>query len=153
MPRLKPPAEGELAAAMYDIADALRSPVDHRGRRYDVKFLVPILSFHLARAGFRKVEGKAVIKPRRVPPPPEYENTKWGEGWDAIEWVPIDAEPSIEDELATATLADLDRLSPAARDEVLRRLGAKRDAPQPAYDNVPWRVEPSIHFDDPEDEQ
>lgn len=157
MPKIEP-ARNELSDAMYAIAEALQYPTDHRGRRYDVRYLIPVLSYHLARAGFGPVEGQAIIKPRRVPPPPEYEGTKWGEGWDAVEWVPLDAPESIEDELAEASsLDDLSRLSPAARAELIRRLGGTPagDTGEQQADldeRVPWRVETNIRFDDDEDE-
>ncbi|QIG61804.1 hypothetical protein SEA_JULIETTE_25 [Mycobacterium phage Juliette] len=155
-PKIKEPARNQLSDAMYAIAEALQYPTDHRGRRYDVRYLIPVLSYHLARAGFGPVEGQAVIKPRKVPPPPEYDGTKWGEGWDAVEWVPLDAPESIDDELAGATIDDLDRLSPAARAELIRRLGgtpAEGTAPAPTDldERTPWHVETSIQFDDDED--
>lgn len=134
---------------MYAIADALQYPVDHRGRRYDVRYLIPVLSYHLARAGCVVDPQRAVIKPRRLPPTP-------GVVEDAIEWVPVDAPDSIEDELAGATLDDLDRLSPAARAELIRRLGGdgtKVTANQDDSDldaRTPWHVETRIHFDEDE---
>lgn len=133
---------------MQTIADALHYPVDNHGRTYDVRFLVPILAYHLTRCGAVIDPGRAIIKSRRLPPTP-------GVVEDAVEWVPIDAPDRIDDELAGATLDDLDRLSPAARAELIRRLGGDTDAvPQdsdPDLDSrVQWHVEPTIHFDDEE---
>lgn len=139
--RERPTGDG-LDAAMYDIADALRYPVDSRGRIYDVRFLLPIIAFHLSRCGAVIDPSRAIIKARRLPPTP-------GVIEDAVEWVGIDAPESIDDELAGATVDDLARLSPAARAELIRRLGG--EAPTPAPDTgALWHVEPTIHFDDEE---
>lgn len=134
-----------MQAAVYDIADALQYPVDHRGRVYDVRFMLPALCYHLARAGCVIDPSRAVIKPRRLPPTP-------GVIEDAVEWVPLDAPDSIDDELAGATLDDLERLSPAARAELMRRLGGENaEAINSNLDErTPWRVETSIKFDDEE---
>lgn len=137
----------DIDAAMHAIADDLCYPVDHRGRIYDVRFLIPQISFHLARAGYRKHTDLAVIKKRRLPPTP-------GVVEDAVEWVHPDAADSIEDELAGASIADAARLSPAARAELIRRLGGNPDpvaATQPDLDErVPWRTETHIQFDNEE---
>ena len=148
LPEIPPRPTGDsIQAAMYDIADALRYPVDNRGRIYDVRFLLPIIAFHLARAGAVIDPQRAVIKARRLPPTP-------GVIEDAVEWVSPDAPDSIDDELAGATIADIDRLSSAARAELIRRLGGdgeKAAANDPNLDDrAPWRVETSIHFDDEE---
>jgi hypothetical protein len=136
----------DITDAMNDVAELLIYPVDHHGRVYDVRFLIPQLSFHLARAGVRWHPELAVIKKRRLPPTP-------GVLEDAVEWVRPDAPDSIDDELAGATVDDLGRLSTAARAELIRRLGGN---PDPVADSTsldertPWRVETSIHFDDEE---
>lgn len=134
----------ELTAAVTTIAEALHYPVDHRGRVYDVKFLQPAIAYHLARAGFRFHPELALIKQRRLPPTP-------GVVEDAVEWVHPDAADSIDDELAGATIEDINRLSPAARAELIRRLGGD---PQPAADDTPleartpWHVETTIQFEE-----
>ncbi|ASR86760.1 minor tail protein [Mycobacterium phage Findley] len=150
-PKLTPYEEmSPRAQAMHDIADALQYPVDNMGRRYDVRYLIPVLAFHLARAGCIVDPELALIKPRRLPPSP-------GVIEDAVEWVDVNAEDSIDDELAGATLDDLDRLSPAARAELIRRLGgdgtkvAEAEADAPLDDRTPWHVETSIQFDDDPD--
>lgn len=136
----------DITNAMNEIAELLTYPVDHHGRVYDVRFLIPQLSFHLARAGVRWHPELAVIKKRRLPPTP-------GVIEDAVEWVHPDALDSIDDELAGATIDDLHRLSAAARAELIRRLGGD---PQPAAADItldertPWRVETHIQFDDEE---
>lgn len=139
-PQIPPRRHDPLSDAMYAIADALHYPVDARGRVYDVKFMLPVLSFHLARAGAVIDPDRAVIKARKLPPAP-------GVAEDAVEWVGIHEPDSIDDELADATIADVDRLSPAARAELLRRLGV---APQEQQDldRPTWHVETSIHFDE-----
>lgn len=137
----------ELTDAMYEIADALRYPMDPRGRVYDVSFLLPILAYHLARAGCRMDSSKAIIKARRLPPAP-------GVIDGAVEWVPANAPDRIVDELAGASIDDIDKLSPSARAELIRRLGgdtATITTDQNDLDErTPWRVETSIHFDDEE---
>ena len=148
LPKLPPRPEGDtLEAAMHDIADALQYPVDHRGRVYDIRFMLPAIAFHLARAGAVIDPARAVIKARRLPPTP-------GVIEDAVEWVGLDAPPSIDDELAGATIDDIDRLSPAARAELIRRLGGDGTtitAQQSDLDQrAPWHVETRIHFDDEE---
>ena len=137
----------DIDAAMNDIAELLTYPVDHRGRVYDCRFLIPQISFHLARAGVRWHPELAVIKKRRLPPTP-------GVVEDAVEWVHPDAADSIEDELAGATLDDVGRLSTAARAALIRRLGGDAEpvaATDPDLDSrAPWHVETTIQFDDEE---
>lgn len=145
-----------LADAMYDIAEALKYPVDHRGRRYDIAYLTPILSYHLARMGCVIDPERAIIKQRRVPPPPEFAGSDL---WDAVEYVHVDAPMSIDDELHGATLDDLPRMSAAARAEFIRRAGGEPPKPPALQDPtdeemvaaMPWRVQTSIQFDDDEE--
>jgi hypothetical protein len=132
---------------MYEIAECLTYPRDSKGRTYDVRFILPVLAFHLAACGVRVHPELAVIKKRLRPPTP-------GVVEDAVDWVPINAPNSIEDELAGVTLDDVDRLSPAARAVLLRRLGGE---PSAADQNdldaaAPWHVETSIHFDDDQED-
>ena len=145
-PKLPERPQGDsMQAAVYDLADALLYPVDHRGRVYDIRFMLPALAYHLARAGCVIDPSRAVIKARRLPPTP-------GVIEDAVEWVALDAPDSIHDELAGATLDDLDSLTPAARAELMRRLGAENaEALNHDLDaRTTWRVETRIHFDDEE---
>jgi hypothetical protein len=143
------PTGNTLEAVMYDLADALHYPVDSRGRVYDVRFMTPALSYHLARCGWRWHPELAVIKPRRLPPTP-------GVVQDAVEWVALDAPDSIDDELAGVTIDDVDRLSPAARAELIRRLGGDGTAvaeKDPDLDaKTLWHVETTIHFDDDQEQ-
>lgn len=140
--------------ALQQIAEALKYPVDHRGRRYDINYLAPIIAYHLARMGCVIDPSRAQIKQRRVPAPPGYEGTDM---WDAVEYVPVGEPDTVEDELHGATLDDLPRLSPAARAEFIRRAGGEPPKPAatqaPPTDDelaarVPWHVETSIQFDD-----
>ena len=145
LPALQPikerPVGDSLEARMHDIAEALTYPVDHRGRVYDVRFMLPALSYHLARAGGRIDPELAVVKKRRLPPAP-------GVVDDAVEWVPLDAEDSVDDELAEATLDDVARLSPAAKAELIRRLGGDPDIVEQDIDtSAGWHVATHIQFD------
>ncbi|ASR85524.1 minor tail protein [Mycobacterium phage Krueger] len=144
------PGVDPTADAMYDIAEALQYPVDSRGRRYDVRYLLPVIAFHLARAGCVVDPARAQIKKRRMPPTP-------GVVEDAVEWVPVDAPDSIEDELYGATLDDLPHLSAAARAEFIRRATGEPPAPEPVvaddqavdlHARTPWHTETSIVWDD-----
>ncbi|AJD82243.1 minor tail protein [Mycobacterium phage Keshu] len=142
--------ESDLATAMADIAEALQYPVDSKGRVYDVRYMLPVLAFHLARAGCVVDPDRAVIKKRRLPPTP-------GVVEDAVEWVSPDAPNSIDDELAGATIEDIPRLSAAARAEFIRRLGGDGTRVEPEPDDVDlderlgWHVQTSIQFDDEPD--
>jgi len=130
----------QLTDAMYDLADALHYPVDSQGRVFDVKFMLPVLAYHLARCGAVIDPARALIKQRRLPPAP-------GVFEDAVEWVSVDAPDSIDDELAGVTIDDVESLSAAAKAELLRRLGAKEpESTNP--DATTWHVETSIHFDE-----
>jgi hypothetical protein len=146
-PLPKPPALRErptgdgLDAAMYDIADALRYPVDNRGRVYDVRFLLPIIAFHLSRCGAVIDPSRAIIKARRLAPAP-------GVIEDAVEWVSVNAPDSIDDELAGKSLDDVDKLSPNARAELIRRLGGQAPQQVQSATETLWHVQPTIHFDD-----
>lgn len=141
-----PPSDHPITQAINDIADALRYPTDHRGRVYDVRFLIPALAYHLALAGAVIDPARAVRKARRIPPGPGIID-------DAVEWVGVDEPDTVADELDGATIDDVDRLSPHARAELIRRLGGN---PPPVADGdlddrVPWRVQTSITLDDPKE--
>lgn len=131
---------------MYDLAEAMQYPVDNTGHRYDLRFLIPTLAFHLARCGFQLNPEARQIKPRRLPPGPSVAE-------DAIEWVPLDAAESIDDELAGKTIEDIPRMSRGARAEFIRRLGGDAGAvappePDDLDSKTPWHVETHIHFDE-----
>jgi hypothetical protein len=72
-----------MIGAMYDLANDMTYPVDEGGNVMDVHFLIPLLSYHLARCGYRKTEGEAVIKQEPIPPGP-------GIIEGAVRYVPID---------------------------------------------------------------
>ncbi|AYR01088.1 minor tail protein [Mycobacterium phage LeMond] len=139
------PGLNSIADAMHDIAELLQYPADSRGRRYDVRYLVPVLAFHLAQAGCVVVPDRAVIKKRRLP-------LTAGVVEDAVEWVAVDAPDSIEDELHGATLDDLPLLSAAARAEFIRRATGKPLDQEPADVDLDartaWHTQTSIVFDD-----
>lgn len=128
-----------LQQAMCDIADAMEYPIDANGYHYDLRWLIPMLSFHLARAGIGRIDGQAVVKKRRLP-------------GGYIDWVGLGEADTVEDELAGATLADLPNLSSAAQAEFRRRAEGRGAEPPPADMDaaVPWQVQPTIRFD-PED--
>lgn len=138
-----------LQRAMYEIAEALQYPVDNLGRVYDVRYIIPVLAFHLARAGMGRIAGQAVIKPRRVPPGAQVVE-------DAIEWVPLDAPDTVAEELARVTsVNDLQHLSPQARAIAIRDLlggsdqaAAQAAAQVPLDDKPGWHTQTSIQFDD-----
>lgn len=77
-----------MAKAMYDLANDLTYPVDEDGNVMRVHELIPFLSYHLARCGYRKHEDEAVIK--QVPVPPTA-----GVVEDAVKYVPVDASGSV----------------------------------------------------------
>lgn len=77
-----------MSQAMYDLANDLVYPVDQDGNVMRVHELIPFLSYHLARCGYRKHEDEAVI--RQVPLPPTA-----GVVEDAVKYVPIDAPGSV----------------------------------------------------------
>ena len=135
-----------LQQAMYDIADAMVYPVDNHGRVYDLRYLIPVLSYHLARAGCVIDPARAVIKKRTLA-------SAAGVMEGAVEWVPLWMEDTIEDQIAKVkTVDDIDSLSPAAKAEFMRRKFGV-DAPVSAPDECvpegsPWRVETSIRFED-----
>ena len=140
-PVIPPRPQNAAVDAMYDIADALRYPTDSKGRVYDVRFLIPVLSFHLARCGAVIDPSRATIKARKLPPAA-------GVVEDAIEWVSPNAPDSIDDELTGMTIADVDKLSPAARAELLRRLGGEPPPTQDEPGEPLWHVETSIRFEE-----
>lgn len=152
LPKLEEIPEDEqtpIQRAMYAIAAALQYPIDNLGRVYDVRYMIPVLAFHLARAGLGPVDGQAVIKPRRVPPGPQVVE-------DAIEWVPLDAPDTVAEELAGVTsIDDLQHLSPQARAIAVRDLlggsdqaTAQAAAQVPLDDKPGWHTQTSIQFDD-----
>lgn len=76
----------DMVKAMYDIANDLTYPTDQEGNQIHIHWLIPMLSAHLAKAGYRKIEEVATIKqivhPRAGHP---------GVAEDAVLYVPVDA--------------------------------------------------------------
>ena len=83
-------AAADMTKALYDLANDLTYPEDQDGNQVNMHWLIPILSYHLARCGYRKHEDEAVIKqiphPRRDSP---------GVVEDAVLYVPVDATGTI----------------------------------------------------------
>lgn len=75
-----------MTKAMYDIANDLTYPADEEGNQMHLHWLIPLLSLHLAKCGYRKHEGEAMIK--QIPHP-----NAGGPGIaeDAVLYVPVDA--------------------------------------------------------------
>lgn len=76
----------DMVKAMYDLANDLTYPVDLEGNQMHIHWLIPMLSAHLAKCGYRKIEGAATIKqivhPRAGHP---------GVAEDAVLYAPVDA--------------------------------------------------------------
>lgn len=74
------------AKALYDLANDLTYPMDNEGNQVNIHWLIPILSSHLEKCGYRKHEDLAVIK--QIPHP------RRGHAQvvdDAVLYVPVDA--------------------------------------------------------------
>lgn len=80
----------DLSKAMYDIANDLTYPVDQQGNVLNVHFLIPVLSYHLARCGYRKDPEKATIIQQPIPGAAQGELP--GVVEDAVRYVPVDAQ-------------------------------------------------------------
>lgn len=76
----------DMTKAMYDLANDMTYPVDDQGNTINIHWLIPMLSFHLARCGYKKDEESAVIK--QVPHP--YRGQP-GFAEDAVLYPPVDA--------------------------------------------------------------
>lgn len=79
----------QMIKSMYDIANDLTYPVDEHGNVVNVHFLIPMLSYHLARCGYVKDPAKAKIIQRPIPGAAE---GLPGVVEDAVEYVRTDAE-------------------------------------------------------------
>lgn len=80
----------DLAKALYDLANDLTYPTDSEGNQYNVHALIPVLSDHLAKCGYRKHEDLATIK--QIPHP------RRGHAQvvdDAVLYVPVDSSGTI----------------------------------------------------------
>lgn len=86
---------GKMRKAMYDLANDLTYPIDEEGNVMDVSFLIPMLSYHLAKCGYRKVEEEAVIK--QVP-------VRNAQVEGAVTYVPIDSPGQVPPALKKQTL-------------------------------------------------
>lgn len=79
-----------LTRAMYEIANDLTYPVDQQGNVVNVHFLIPVLSYHLARCGYRKDPESATIIQQPIPGAAQGELP--GVVEDAVRYVPVDAQ-------------------------------------------------------------
>jgi hypothetical protein len=78
-----------MVKAMYDIANDLTYPIDEHGNVMNIHFMIPMLSFHLARCGYVKDPSKAKIIQQPVPGAKEGIP---GVAEDAVRYVPVDAQ-------------------------------------------------------------
>lgn len=83
--------------AMYDLANDLTYPIDEEGNVMDVSFLIPMISHHLAKCGYRKIEEEAVIK--QVP-------VRNAQVEGAVTYVPIDSPGQVPPALRKQTLEE-----------------------------------------------
>ncbi|AOT25130.1 minor tail protein [Mycobacterium phage Terror] len=130
-PDLQPAQE-----AIYVIDQMLDNPVDIHGNHYDLRYLKPVLAFHLARCGLGLIEDQAVVKRR------EYPN-------GFVEWVKLDAPDLPPDPLDGLSLADIAKLPAEQRDAAIRRLQAGENGPvDDPDDRIPWKVRTNIQIDE-----
>lgn len=80
----------DMTRAMYDLANDMTYPVDQEGNVMNLHWLIPFLSFHLARCGYQKVTEAASIK--QIPHPRAGQP---GFAEDAVLYVPVDATGTI----------------------------------------------------------
>lgn len=76
--------------AMYDLANDMVYPMDSDGNQINMHWLIPILSAHLEKCGYRKHEDLATIKQI---PHPRRGHAQVVE--DAVLYVPVDASGTI----------------------------------------------------------
>lgn len=135
LPPIPEPDPGDrVAVAAWAIADALINPVSPDGTRYDLRFInIPVVAWHLARAGIGPVAGQAVIRP--VDAPGGYR-----------QWVDVDATDPGPIDLVNTPLSELDPNDPRVRELIAQRFGGQTAAPPPPPDG--WRIRPSIKLDE-----
>lgn len=78
------------AKALYDLANDMVYPMDDEGNQINMHWLIPILSGHLEKCGYRKHEELAVIKQI---PHPRRGHAQVAD--DAVLYVPVDAAGTI----------------------------------------------------------
>lgn len=131
-----PPDQQPIQEAVYVIDQMLDNPIDRLGNTYDLRYLKPLLAWHLARCGLGLVEDQAVIKRRQYP-----------NGY--VEWVGLDEPDLPPDPLDGLTMADLAQLPPEQREAAIRRLQAGADGPVEDPDSkIPWKVRTNIEIDE-----
>lgn len=119
---------------VYLIDQMLDNPVDQHGNHYDLRYLKPLLAFHLARCWPTRYGGVPVVKRREYP-------------GGYVEWVKLDAPDLEADPFDGLTLAELQELPPEQRDAAIRRLQAGEDVGD-MDDRIPWKVRTNIQFDE-----
>jgi hypothetical protein len=133
-----PPDQLPIQEAVYVVDQMLDNVVDKHGYGYDLRYLKPALSWHLARCGLGLIPDQAVIKRR------EYPN-----GY--VEWVGIDEPDLPADPLEGLTMAEIAQLPAEQRDAAIRRLQAGADVPTSDEDmvnRIPWKVRTNIEIDE-----
>ena len=109
----------DMRQAMYDLANDMTYPVDQDGNVMDLHWLIPLLSFHLARCGYRKHGDEAVIT--QIPHPRAGQP---GFAENAVLYVPVDTPGEIPKAFVPPPEEDPGRL-----------------------ENQPWRVKTHITVD------
>lgn len=136
VPEIKGPGPdaSQIDRAAWAIADALNSPVSPQGTVYDLRFVnIPVIAYHLARAGIGPVEGQAVI--RGVDAPGGYR-----------QWVGVDdPDPELID-IENTPISQLDPEDPRVKAMIARRFGGDQFKTPPPPDG--WRVRPSINLEE-----
>jgi hypothetical protein len=133
------PEKVEMTNAFATMLKDLRYPVGKDGSVMNADFFAPFVAYHLVRCGWRPVDEKRTIKPRRVPGAGMVES--------AVEWVPIDEPDDPLHNLGSMTMQELNRLPDVWRHEAIRRLGGdvKSDLPKPVNG---WHVNTRIRIKD-----
>lgn len=135
-PELEPRQE-----LVYLIDQMLDNPIDRHGHHYDLRYLKPLLAWHLARCWPERYGGEPKVKRRQYP-----------NGY--VEWVPLDAPDEPDDPLAGLTMDELLKLPPEQRDLAMRRLQGGEHAPVENMDDlIPWKVRTNIVFDEDNDDE
>lgn len=134
-------AKIEFDMATLQLLADLQYPVSQDGSVLDMTFFGPLISWHLARCGYRKVVEKQQIKPRKV--------IAKGVIKGAVEWVSVN-EP--DDPLAAIggmTVAEINQLPPSLKAEALRRMGGA-ETPE-LKTNPGWKVQTNLRIQDAPD--
>lgn len=135
LPRIPEPGPdaSPVDLAAWAIADALINPVSPEGTIYDLRYInIPVVAYHLARAGIGVVPGQAVIRPVDAP------------GGHRM-WVDVDAPDPCPLDIENTPLSELDMNDPRVRDAIARKAGVPTEPVAPPDG---WRVRPSIDLNE-----